>query len=272
MAYLYETHLHTNQASSCGKSRGRDYIQRYIDLGFTGIMVTDHFYRGNTAIDHGLPWKRWVDQFCRGYEDAREEGERLGLDVFFGWEENFQGDEYLIYGLDKEWLKERPQMIRWSRREQYAAVKAGGGCVVQAHPFRQRAYINCIHLSTGCVDGIEIANAGNADPGDDALARVYAEKLKLPVCAGTDAHFAEVLGKDNPPYGIYMESKLNDIGDYVKAIKEGTLGGLHIPPGRCEYQGNEQINLPVDIRDGDDRSTGEEVWQYLGLKGEGHGR
>ncbi|MDR2246804.1 MAG: histidinol-phosphatase, partial [Treponema sp.] len=100
MSYLYETHLHTVQGSACGVSRGRDYIKKYRDLGFTGIMVTDHFFNGNTAIDRKLPWKQWVGQFLRGYEETRNEGEKIGLDVFFGWEETYKGDDYLVYGLD----------------------------------------------------------------------------------------------------------------------------------------------------------------------------
>jgi len=125
--YLYEPHLHTSQASACGISPGREYIKRYQDLGYTGIIVTDHFYGGNTAIDRNLPWPKWVDAFCRGYEDARDEGERRGLDVFFGWEETFDGDDYLVYGLDKEWLLQHPEARYWTRKEQYETVSCGGG-------------------------------------------------------------------------------------------------------------------------------------------------
>ncbi|MDR0878680.1 MAG: histidinol-phosphatase, partial [Treponema sp.] len=107
MPYLYETHLHTALSSACGVSLGSEYISRYIDLGYSGIIVTDHFYRGNTAICYRLTWRDWVNKFCRGYEETKEEGDRLGLDVFFGWEETFDGaDDYLIYGLDKAWLLE----------------------------------------------------------------------------------------------------------------------------------------------------------------------
>ena len=52
--YLYETHMHTCQASACSDTRGRDYIQRYLDLGYTGIILTDHFFRGNCRIDRSL--------------------------------------------------------------------------------------------------------------------------------------------------------------------------------------------------------------------------
>ncbi len=85
--YIYETHMHTSQSSLCGRTPGREYIQRYIDEGYAGIIMTDHFYRGNCAVDRTLPWRDFVRAFMAGYEDARIEGEKRGFPVFFGWEE-----------------------------------------------------------------------------------------------------------------------------------------------------------------------------------------
>ena len=104
IGYLYETHLHTKEGSSCGISSVRDYIKIYLDLGYSGIIITDHFYNGNSTVNRNLKWNEWVHNFIKGYEIAKEEGIRRGLDVFFGWEETFEEDDYLVYGLDKEWL------------------------------------------------------------------------------------------------------------------------------------------------------------------------
>ena len=264
MAYLYETHMHTSQSSACGVSKGHEYVKVYKDLGYSGIMITDHFYRGNCGINRNLPWDKWVHQFCRGYEDAREEGEKCGLDVFFGWEETFEGDDYLIYGLDKEWLLQHPETRKWTRKEQYEQVRQYGGCVVQAHPFRERYYIHCIHLSAGCVDAVEAANIGNSDPVNDALAWLYAKKLKLPVTAGSDIHSVSEANSETS-MGVFMEKKLESINDYVSAILNDSLGPIKIPSGRCDIKGNENISLPVDIRDKKDRSTGRDLWDFLGI-------
>jgi len=83
MPYIYETHMHTSQASACGKSPGKDYIQKYIDAGFSGIIITDHFFRGNCGISKKLPWEQRVHLFCQGYEDAKEAGYKLNFPVFF---------------------------------------------------------------------------------------------------------------------------------------------------------------------------------------------
>jgi len=263
MTYLYETHLHTKEGSACGVSSGREYIERYLDLGYTGVIFTDHFQRGNCAVERYLPWKKWVHKFCRGYEDAREEGARRGLDVFFGWEETFDGDDYLVYGLGKDWLLEHPEVVRWTRKEQFEEVRRYGGCVVQAHPFRQHYYINSIRLSSGCVDAVEAANAGNSDPSFDALAWAYAKKLSLVVTAGSDIHSAFEV-QPGATFGIYMDKKMETIADYVAAIRGNTIKGLKMPPGRCELRGNERIIKPVDIRDSRDRTISRNIAEFFG--------
>ncbi|MDR2393973.1 MAG: PHP domain-containing protein [Treponema sp.] len=266
MKYLYETHLHTCQVSACALSRGRDYIAAYKAFGYTGIIVTDHFFNGNSRLPQDLPWKEWVHRFCRGYEEAWEAGKKQALDVFFGWEETFDGDDYLVYGLDKQWLLEHPEAAHWNRREQYETVKFYGGCVVQAHPFRQHYYIDTIHLAPTCVDAVEVANASNEEASYDALAMKYAQALGLPITAGTDIHYVEYLQGLEIPFGVYLNKKMDGIEDYVMAIGEKTLGDLQMSPGRCDFHGNETVRLPVDIRDKADLSTGRDLWDLLGCR------
>ena len=254
MRYLYETHLHTAEVSKCASSRGADYIAAYIDKGYTGIIVTDHFFNGNCALPRRLPWKEWVNQFCIGYERAKEEGDKRGLDVFFGWEETFDsGDDYLVYGLDKKWLLEHEQVRNWTRGEQYRIVKQSGGCVVQAHPFRQRDYIQRIVLSTGCADGVEVANCGNA-VSFDSLAYRYAKKLGKTMTAGTDIHNVSNV-YDGNVLGVYLNKKLNNITDYVKAICNNEIAGINANLLNLKADYNEDVWLPVEIRDENDKKT-----------------
>ena len=256
MSYLYETHLHTKDVSACASSGGADYIAGFLDMGYSGIIVTDHFYNGNSGLPKNLPWKEWVNRFCRGYEEAKEEGDKRGLDVFFGWEETFETcDDYLVYGLDKAWLLEHPEVRTWTRGEQYRAVKAAGGCVVQAHPFRQRYYIKRIVLSAGCVDGVEGANGGHEDASMDALAFRYAQKFGKTITAGSDIHDASGIFS-GVTYGVYLDKKLESIGDYVKAIENNKIAGLKIEESRFKLYGRETVSLPVEIRDEKDKITG----------------
>jgi len=262
VAYLYETHLHTAGVSKCAISRGSEYIAGYKDKGYSGIIVTDHFYNANCALHRDLPWSEWVNEFYRGYEEARNEGERRGLDVFFGWEETFNGcDDYLVYGLDKDWLLAHPEVRKWTRGEQYRAVKTAGGCVVQAHPFRQRHYIRRVVLSTGCVDGVEIANGGN-DAEADALACRYAKKINKPMLAGSDIHDASFI-YTGEIFGVYLDKKLCDIKDFVSVICNNEIAGLKVNQERFDLHGNEDVITPVDVRDENDKVISNDWKEYV---------
>ena len=114
--YRYETHMHTSQASACASSTGAQMARAHLEAGYTGIFVTDHFFNGNTAVPADLPWRERVERFCRGYEDAWEEGQRIGLQVFFGFEYNYHGAEFLVYNLDKQWLISHEDIHRISPR------------------------------------------------------------------------------------------------------------------------------------------------------------
>ena len=268
MKYLYETHLHTSQASACAGSRGKDYIKRYVDLGFTGIMVTDHFFNSNTAFDRRRHWREWINGFCTGYEDAWNEGARRGLDVFFGWEETFDGDDYLIYGLDKTWLLGHPEMVRWTREEQFREVHRDGGCIVHAHPFRQHTYLSTVTLAPYLVDAIEAANAGNRESIYDAQAFEYARIIALPAVAGSDAHNVSSLERSGGPYGIYVPVQLTSVHDYVSLIKNKQQLSLHIPTDRCTFQSsdkNKPLTLKTEIRDNKDRSSGRQRMSFNDL-------
>ena len=223
MSYLYEMHLHTSQGSACGRSTGAEHARVYHALGYQGIFITDHFFRGNTAISRGIPWEERVQRFCRGYEDAKAEGDRIGLQVFFGWEENFNGDEYLIYGLSKQFMLDHPEMEYWTRRQQWEEVRKAGGCVIQAHPFRDRGYIQRVLLGKQYADGIEVVNSGNS-PQNNLCALKYAKAYDLPVIVGSDNHFHE--GEAENLSAIALERPLESGSDLVRMILNREAIGL----------------------------------------------
>ena len=237
MSFLYETHMHTCQASACGKSTGKEHARFYKERGFDGIIMTDHFFGGNTSIDRSLPWEKRIDLLWSGYEDAKEEGDKIELDVFFGLEQNIHFDEYLIYGLTKEYMKAHPEMEHWTRRQQLEEVHRAGGCVIQAHPFRIRDYMDRIRIGVGYSDGIEVANAGN-EPLDDARAWRYGQEKGLVMTAGSDNHRSPA----TTLFGVRLEKRLTSIDDYVKIILEKEEIGLYVPEGRFELTGSPEID------------------------------
>ena len=188
--FKYEIHCHTSEASKCGKMPASELARLYKSLGYTGIIVTDHFFNGNCAIPNDIPWKERLDLFFRGFENAREEGAKIGLDVFCGWEYNYRATEFLTYGLEPEWLYDKPQVMDVGPDEYCALVRNDGGFIVHAHPFRERSYIRYFRLLPYCTDAVEVCNAAHHQfPQFDRRAKDYAASYNLPELAGSDTHF-----------------------------------------------------------------------------------
>ena len=244
--YKYETHLHTYEASLCATSKAREYPQYYKDLGYSGIFVTDHFFNGNCRIRTCKNWEKMVNQFCLGYEHAKEAGDAIGFPVFFGWEANFDGDEFLIYGLDKEWLLNHPDLLSYNRSKQYDIIHADGGLVVQAHPFRERGYLKDIHLNPETVDAMEGYNAFN-EIWHNHNAEHYCHDHGFFMTAGSDIHKTGSLPPDGH-YGMEFDEPLTCAGDYVKNII--SRKGKMIVPDSLRLKDKQHIiktELPVIV-------------------------
>ena len=219
--YKYEMHLHTSEGSKCAENTGAEMARAHKEAGYTGIYVTNHAWGGNTAVDVHLPYKEWVKEFAKGYYAALEEGEKIGLQVFFGWEAGYDGTEFLIYGLSVEWMLAHPQLWDASIEEQYKIVHDGGGAVMHPHPFREEWYIPEIRLFPEFVDGVEIANATHSSPLSrlydhhdfDVMASMYANKNNLSVCGGSDVHTTKVLGG-----GTIFKKPMNKPEDFAEAF------------------------------------------------------
>ena len=227
MQYLYETHLHTVEGSACSRVAGADYIDYMIGRGFAGMVVTDHFFTGNCAVDRTLPWQEKIALYCEGFRRAREAAQGRDFDVIFGIEYNFNGDEFLIYGLDEKWLLDNPDIEKLDRRGVYARVHEAGGVMIHAHPFRERGYLKDIKLTPEICDGIEVYNAANTD-NQNALAYEYAEKLGLPMIGGSDLHYFH----DNALGGVQLPYRVSDTFAFAKAFLAGDMTPAQIKDGR----------------------------------------
>lgn len=222
--YLYETHLHTKEASACAHNSAQEMVKAAKKAGYTGIFVTNHNWYGNTCVDRSLPWEEWVTEFYAAYEKAKIYGAEEGLDVFFGYESGYQGTEFLVYGVDKDWLIAHPEIKDATIEEQYLLIHQAGGLVIQAHPFREASYITDIRLFPEYVDGVEGANAAHSshlskshnNPEFDVRARAYAKEHDFPITGGSDVHTDLMLGG-----GVAFKEKLSGEQDYVKRIRSG---------------------------------------------------
>lgn len=228
--YKYETHLHTSEGSTCASSTGAEMARAHKDKGYDGIFVTDHFFNSSTTVPRELPWEQRIDLYCKGYENALEEGLKIGLDVFFGVEWTVNGADFLLYNLDKQWLKENERLLSCpdeyvNELDLFDEVKSVGGFIVHAHPFREASYIPHISLYPHHVDAVEVVNTRNSDPffgghscyNDRALQ--YAAMFDLPKTGGSDTHNAEQIVNG----GILVPEKIITPDDYLRQIKNGSV-------------------------------------------------
>jgi len=186
--YRYDLHVHTKEGSACGRSTGAEMAEMYAREGYSGFVVTDHFFTGNTAIPRDLPWDEWVERFCEGYRSAKKRGEKLGLDVFFGWEFGLGGGtEFLTLGLGEDWLLANPDVCRMDPVTYSTKVHEAGGYLIHAHPFLEASYVPCIRLFPRLVDAVEVLNAPKGD-FINARAAEYALAYDLTQTAGSDSH------------------------------------------------------------------------------------
>jgi predicted metal-dependent phosphoesterase TrpH len=162
--------------------------------GYGAIVITDHFFNANIGCPKKLPWKEKVEYLFRGFRAAKAEGDKIGLQVFKGWETFTEGREFLTYGLGEAFLLKNPNIDSLSPTEYLALVATAGGWVVHAHPFRRAEYIPDFVPDPNSVEAFEVFNAQNLDPAFNEKALAMARAHGLIETAGSDAHSAQCVG------------------------------------------------------------------------------
>lgn len=220
MSYLYEMHLHTSPCSKCARSPIEAMVDRAAEIGFSGFVVTNHFFCGNTGIDRETnTWEEFVGAYAADWERGRAYGETRGIDVLFGVEQGYgNGKEVLIYGLSPEDFIRHPEMRRGDLATLSGFVRSCGGLLYHAHPFRDRPYISNPDDEPDPVylDGVEIFNAANA-PGENEKAAAYAKRFGLPGSAGSDTHRGDTFGSA----GLAFDTRIRTNAELVDALKKG---------------------------------------------------
>ena len=96
-----ETHLHTDESSSCGKVPAREMVELYHKAGFKTLFISDHFQaRSFDKMGDELSWEQKVDRFLEGYRAAKAAGEELGMNILLSAELRLSAlkNHYLLYG------------------------------------------------------------------------------------------------------------------------------------------------------------------------------
>ena len=211
--YKYELHCHCCEVSPCAKASYTELADFYKSEGYTGFCITNHLYEsyaangGNTDFENNIRW------FFRCSNDIKKYCEKIGIDVFFGWERGFEGNDFLTYGLPCEWLLGQRDIFSLKAWEYCARVRESGGYIIHAHPFREAEYIKQIILLPRCVDGVEIYNSCRTN-FENEMALQYAENYGLPGFSGSDNH----VGYIENAAAVYTDIRAESAEDIIKNI------------------------------------------------------
>lgn len=187
MLYRYETHCHCALASACAHSTPAELVQAHYAAGYAGMVLTDHFIHGNTAVPPELPWDERMGRYYDAFLQAKKAAENLDFDVLFGIEHAYGGGlEVLCYGIDLPFLLENPDIPTLDIQEFSRRVQNVGGIVIHAHPYRWGGPE--LVLPRDVLDGMEIYNAGNPPEKDLLALRNLGELIPL---SGGDIHKAD---------------------------------------------------------------------------------
>lgn len=227
--YRYDTHVHTAPVSKCARASVRETVEFYRAMNFSGIIITNHFLDSNINIDRDTPHKKKLDFYYRDADEAEALGREIGLQVFCGEELSYAGTDFLIYGLDRSFYYEHPELMEMDKRTELELLKAAGAFISQAHPYREAYYIDHIRLYPRSVHAAETVNASRSEL-ENRMADVYADAYGLFKTAGSDNHTA---GERKRLAGMEFPYRLSSCADFVQAVKNGDahIFTLEMPDG-----------------------------------------
>ena len=212
--YLYDPHTHTSETSKCGHLPAADVVDRYVRNGFSGLVVTDHLhpeYLSRIDVQHN--WDAVMDHYLTGYHASKKRGDEVGLDVILGAELRFpeNDNDYLVYGIDEQWLRSNPYACCMSAQEFYDKFH-NEVLIIHAHPFRAGS----APVQETAIHGAEIINDNprHENNNDKALAmcRRHPEYFRL---AGSDTH----RDGDEARAGVILPQRVKDSRAYKHMIE-----------------------------------------------------
>lgn len=213
--YRYETHLHTFPVSKCAVASVEDSLKFYKEMGYDGVFITNHFLDGYINISKSMSYEEKINFYFSDYEQGVEIGKEIDMKVFCGIELSYLGTDFLIYGLNKEWFLAHAEIMNMKKSDELLFMIKNGALVVQAHPYREAAYIDHIRLYPKCVHSVEVINACRTE-SENRMAKIYAENYHLIEFAGSDNHRAN---EQEKLAGMSSDIPILNEQDFVQRVK-----------------------------------------------------
>ncbi len=214
--FIIDPHIHTAEVSPCGKVNASRLISLYKKAGYRGLIITDHLSTYCPIFREKISWREKIDLFFAGYELIKRIGESEGLVILSGFELTFNEapNDYLVYGINKEWLYRHDNLLD-STIEYFAeSIIETGAVIIQAHPFRNRM----IPREEPHIHGIEVYNGNPRHNSQNQKAMKYAKSHSLIPFSGSDFHQEEDCARG----GMKFENPIQSIEAFISALKNDT--------------------------------------------------
>ena len=85
MEYKYELHCHTGAVSRCGRVEPEKIVEMYVEAGYNGIVVTDHYSPMTFPIHRLACPQKAADFYLSGYRRMKAAAP-AGFTVLLGME------------------------------------------------------------------------------------------------------------------------------------------------------------------------------------------
>lgn len=201
----FDLHCHTKEGSLDSKVSVREFVHKFMALGFDGFMISDHnSYKGCKAWDEIKDDPRYRN-FCviRGIEyDTKDAGHILVI---------MPDDLYL------------PIMkIRGMRCSKLIKiVHIFGGILGPAHPFgvASSSAMGFKKLNVRLLKRFDFIETFNTceSPSSNSKAALLAEECGLPTFAGSDSHVSQYIGMATTE----IDENIYSNNDLIAAVKNG---------------------------------------------------
>ncbi len=212
MKYKYELHSHTKETSQCAKISAEELVAKYKELGYSGIVITNHYSDFTFSLKEMFNKKLRSDHYLKGYREAKKY-ETEDFSVLLGVELRFflNGNDYLIFGVTEELVEKMPFLLPMYLRRTSRFFRKNGCIIIQAHPYRPYIY----RANPKCLDGVEIVN-GKSSEIENKKALKWAETKNLKIrTAGSDCHRVTGAGLS----GIITNEPIKTNDDLLRILK-----------------------------------------------------
>lgn len=185
--YRYEMHLHTKEFGWCAQVWAKDIVDIYVNEGYDGICVTNHFFSEGMETMQGDTWEEKVDSWLSGYNEATKQAWQYpGFDVILGAELRIEEgyEDLLLYGITRDLLVATPQIFSFTIQELYDFANKNGVLVFQAHPLRPGLNLKDFK----CLHGLEVFNGNARHTNQNERVLQIAKHYNLLLIGGSDYH------------------------------------------------------------------------------------